>query len=407
MAEILLSIVLFTGIVVALAAVILVARSRLVESGTVAITVNDGRVVEAETGFKLLAALAEAGIYLPAACGGRGTCGQCRVVVEEGGGALLPVETAHISRSQARHGDRLACQVTIKSDMRIAVPEEIVGAREITCQVRSARNVAPLIREIVLAIPPGEDFDYRAGNYVQVHCPTYRARFTDFAIDAPYDEQWRHLGIDRLTAETRQPTTRAYSIASYPGEGDFMTLDIRLALAPPGAPASAPPGVVSSYLFSLKEGDSVTVSGPFGNFFVKDSEAEMIFVGGGVGLAPLRSLIFDQLKRVGTHRPMTFWYGARRWHDIFYGDQFDRLAAEHDNFSWHVALSEPATEDEWAGPTGFIHEVLFRSYLSKHPAPEDCEYYLCGPPLMTRAVTLMLADLGVPPQNIAFDDFGG
>lgn len=409
MAEIALSIALFTGIVMILVAVILVARGRLVETGTVDITVNDQRVIQAEVGYKLLAALAEARIYLAAACGGRGTCGQCRATVLEGGGALLPIETAHISRGEARRGERLACQLTIKSELSISLPDEIVGAREIVCRVRSARNVTTAIREIVLELPPGGSFEHRAGNYVLVHCPAYRTRFADISVEDAFAEDWKRLGLDAKVAETRTPTTRAYSIASYPGEGDFILLNIRLALPPPGAPASAPPGIVSSYLFGLAPGDTVTVSGPFGDFYAKDSDAEMIFVGGGVGLAPLRALILDQLERVGTRRRMSFWYGARGRRDIYYADLFDRLAATHANFEWHVGLSEPEPEadDIWTGFTGYIHEVLFREYLKEHPAPEDCEYYLCGPPLMTRAVTLMLAELGVEAQNIRYDDFGG
>jgi Na+-transporting NADH:ubiquinone oxidoreductase subunit F len=407
MIEIGLGVALFTGIVLCLVLVILAVRSRLVATGAVEITVNDERTLKAPVGGKLLGALAEAGIHLPSACGGVGTCGQCRVDVLSGGGAILPTETARISKREAAQGARLACQVTVRQEMAVRVPEEVFGVKHWECTVRSNANIATLMKELVLDLPPGESIDFRAGSYVQITCPPYRARFADFDIGAEYRGEWDRLDLWRHVAVTKRSATRAYSMARYPDEKTVIMLVVRIAIPPPGAPDSVPPGVVSSYIFSLAPGDKVRVSGPFGHFFAAETDKEMVFVGGGAGMAPMRSHVFDQLKRLNTKRKISFWYGARNRRELLYQQEFDRLQAEHDNFRWVAALSEPRPEDRWQGKTGFIHDVLYEYYLKDHPAPEDCEYYLCGPPMMITAVCKMLDNLGVDTDNIRFDDFGG
>jgi Na+-transporting NADH:ubiquinone oxidoreductase subunit F len=407
MVEIGLGIAFFTGIVLLLVLVILAARHWLVATGQVDITINDATTVQVPVGGKLLDALSSAGVYLPAACGGTGTCGQCRLWVLEGGGAVLPTEKTRLTRRELRDGTRLACQVTIPQEMAVRVPDEIFGVKEWTCRVRANTHVASLIKELVLELPQGETIDFRAGGYIQVMCPRYRARFSDFDIDAAYREDWDRFDLWRFEAGTSKSTTRAYSLANYPEENDVIILNVRVAIPSPGAPESALPGVVSSYLFSLRPGDAVTVSGPYGHFFATETDAEMVFVGGGVGMAPIRSHILDQLKRLKTRRKISFWYGARNRRQVLYRDEFDRLAEEHDNFQWFVALSETLPDGVWKGRTGFIHDVLLDDYLKNHPAPEDCEYYLCGPPMMIKAVRRMLDNLGVDPDNIFFDDFGG
>jgi Na+-transporting NADH:ubiquinone oxidoreductase subunit F len=407
MFEIGLGIALFTGIVLCLVLVILAVRSRLVAGGTVSVTVNNDRTVEALSGEKLLSALADAGIHLPSACGGVGTCGQCRTMVVQGGGAILPTELAQITKREAAAGVRLACQVTVRQDMVVQVPEEVFGVGHWNCIVHSNANIATLIKELVLDLPAGETIDFRAGSYVQIACPPYRANFADFDIEPGFRDEWDRFDLWRYRAGTATQTTRAYSMANYPDEDEAIKLVVRIAIPPPGAPENVPPGVVSSYIFNLKPGDRVAVSGPFGNFIAAETENEMVFVGGGAGMGPMRSQIFDQLIRRKSQRKITFWYGARSRRELFYSNDFDRLQAEHDNFQWTVALSEPRPEDDWHGKTGFIHDVLYDSYLKDHPAPEDCEYYLCGPPMMIKAVRNMLDNLGVDPDNIFFDDFGG
>jgi Na+-transporting NADH:ubiquinone oxidoreductase subunit F len=407
MIEIALGIGLFTGIVMALVLVILVARARMVPTGEAGITLNDGRRVATPVGRSLLDALSDAGIFLPSACGAAGTCGLCRITILEGGGAPLPTETARLTRAEAARGLRLACQVMVKGDLRVEVPAEAFGVRHWRCRVRSNRAVATLIKELVLELPAGEPMAFRAGAFVQVTCPAFRARFADFDIDPAFRDVWDRLDLWRLEAGTAVPVTRAYSMANHPGETGIVMLDVRIAIPPPGAPPAVPPGIVSSYLFSLKPGDEVAVSGPFGHFFARETDREMVFVGGGAGMAPMRAHIFDQLERAKTGRKITFWYGARSRRELFYAEDFDRLQAAHENFRWVVALSEPQPDDDWRGPSGFIHEVLYETYLKNHPAPEDCEYYLCGPTVMLKAVTTMLDGLGVEPESILFDDFGG
>jgi Na+-transporting NADH:ubiquinone oxidoreductase subunit F len=405
MLDVALGIALFTAIVMLSVAAVLAVRASMVAGGTAAVTVNGARTVVIPTDLKLLWGLAEAGIHLPAACGGRGTCGQCRVLMREGGGKALAIEAALISRKDIARGVRLACQVAVREDLRIEVPDEILFARRMVCAVSSTRNVSTLIREINLSLPHGEPFIFRAGGYIQVECPPYSAKFGDFVIEPKYRPEWDRLDLWRYGTGTNRSTMRAYSLANHPGEPGIM-LNVRIALPQPGAAPSIPPGIVSSYLFSLKPGDWVTVSGPFGAMHASTSGREMVFVGGGAGMAPLRSLILDQLIGTVTERTISFWYGARSRREIFYADQFDALAAAHPNFRWTMALSEPQPDDAWSGPTGFIHDVLYEGLLKNHPEPEECEYYLCGPPLMVKAVGRVLDELGVPPEHVLFDDFG-
>jgi len=405
---ILLGAAMFTLIVCALVAVILVAKSFLVASGTVKIEINDDpeKTLEVPVGGKLLNVLADRKIYLPSACGGGGTCGECRVKVKRGGGDVLPTERAKLTRRQVREGYRLACQLTVKGDLAIEIPPELFEIKKYECTVKSNHNVATFIKETILELPPGEDLNFRAGAYIQIEAPPHTVKFSDFEIEDEYRSDWDRLNLWRYVSKVEEPIVRAYSLANYPLEKGIVMLNVRIALPPPSNP-NAPPGQMSSYIFSLKPGDKVTVSGPFGEFFAKETDAEMVFVGGGAGMAPMRSHIFDQLKRIRTKRKITFWYGARSKRELFYVEDFNRLQEEHENFKWYVALSEPLPEDDWDGPVGFIHEVLYNMYLKDHPAPEDCEYYLCGPPLMIAAVTKMLDDLGVEEESILFDDFGG
>ncbi|MDT0633972.1 NADH:ubiquinone reductase (Na(+)-transporting) subunit F [Spectribacter hydrogenoxidans] len=406
LAQIALGVGVFTGVVVMLVMVILGARSRLVASGNVDIEINGEKTIQAPVGSKLLGALADSKLYVSSACGGGGTCAQCRVKIHDGGGSILPTEEEHISKREAREGDRLSCQVTVKQDMKIEVPEEVFGVKQWTCRVRSNQNVATFIKELILELPEGEHVDFRAGGYIQIQAPPYQIDFKDFEIQPEFHEDWDKHDLWRYKAVNRETVTRAYSMANYPEERGIIMLNVRVATPPPGNP-DVPPGVMSSYIFNLKEGDEVTIAGPFGEFFAKDTDAEMVFVGGGAGMAPMRSHIFDQLRRIRTDRKMTFWYGARSKREMFYVEDFDQLAEENENFEWHVALSDAKEEDNWTGDTGFIHDVLYERYLKDHPAPEDCEFYLCGPPMMNASVVNLLEDLGVEPENILLDDFGG
>jgi Na+-transporting NADH:ubiquinone oxidoreductase subunit F len=398
---------LFTFIILILVFIILAARSRLVSSGNVKVTVNDERELEIPVGGKLMQGLAEQGILIASACGGGGTCGQCRVQVLSGGGAILPTETSSINKRDAEEHYRLSCQVAVKQDMRVQVPDEVFGVKKYECSVVSNRNVASFIKELVVKLPEGEEIDFRAGGYIQIECPPHDLSFRDFDIDAEFHDEWDRYDLWRYESHVKQETMRAYSMASFPLEKDVIKLNVRIATPPPGASDKIPPGIVSSFIFNLKPGDKTIISGPFGEFFAKETDNEMVFVGGGAGMAPMRSHIFDQLKRLHSKRKITFWYGARSLRETFYTEDFDELAAEFDNFKWHIALSEPLPEDNWEGYTGFIHKVLLDEYLADHPAPEDCEYYMCGPPMMNSAVIGMLEDLGVPRDHILLDDFGG
>ncbi len=407
MVQIVLAVAVFTGIVVLLSAVILLARSKLVETGAVEMIVNDDREFQVPAGAKLLTALSSVGLYLPGGCGGKGTCGQCRVKVLAGGGPMLPTESALIGRKEAADHVRLGCQVTVREDVRVRIPDEVFGVRKWECKLRSNRNLSTFIKEIDLELPPGEEVPFRAGGYIQVECPPYEAKFSDFDIGPEFRDEWERNNLWRFRAGTKVPTIRAYSMANYPEEKGVILLNVSIALPPPGSDENVPPGVVSSYLFNLKPGDPVTIAGPYGEFYAKDTDNEMVFIGGGAGMAPLRSHIFDQLKRLGTDRKISFWFGVRSKRDLIYHEEFTRLAAEHPNFRYVVALSEPKEKDAWDGPAGFIHQVAYDEYLAQHEAPEDCEYYMCGPPLMVSAVQKMLTDLGVSEENVMFDDFGG
>jgi len=406
MLEIALGVVLFTVIVIALVFIIIGAKNKLVPSGDVELVVNHEKKLHVPVGSKLLTALAENQLFIPSACGGGGTCGQCRVKVFKGGGEILPTEMSHITKREAAEGERLSCQVAVKHDMDIEVPESVFGIKKWECTVKSNNNVATFIKELVLELPEGEEINYRAGGYIQIECPPYEVSYKDFDIDKQYHEDWDKYDLWRYVSKVDEPVLRAYSMASYPEEKEIM-LNVRIATPPPGAPDDVPPGKMSSYIFSLKPGDKAVVSGPYGEFFARDTDNEMIFVGGGAGMAPMRSHIFDQLRRLKSKRKMTFWYGARSKREMFYVEDFDMLAKENDNFEWHVALSDPLPEDNWTGYTGFIHNVLYEEYIKNHPNPEDCEYYLCGPPIMNSSVINMLLENGVERENILLDDFGG
>lgn len=408
MSLVLLGVIMFTLIVLLLVIVILFAKSKLVPSGNVTISINDNpnNSLTVPIGGKLLNVLAENKVYLPSACGGGGTCGECKCVVTEGGGDVLPTETSKLNRKQIRENYRLSCQVPIKANMKIEVPAEVFDIRKWECTVRSNHNVATFIKELVLELPEGESVDFRAGGYIQIEAPAHVVKYSDFDIEKEYREDWDKFNLWQYVSKVDEPVLRAYSMASYPEEKEIIMLNVRIASPPPRVP-DAPPGQMSSYIFNLKPGDKVTISGPYGEFFAKDTDAEMVFIGGGAGMAPMRSHIFDQLKRLDSKRKISFWYGARSRRESFYDDEFDKLAAEHDNFEWHLALSEPLPEDNWTGYTGFIHQVLQDNYLKDHPAPEDCEYYMCGPPMMNNACLQMLDSLGVERENIALDDFGG
>ena len=405
--QIVFGVTVFTCVVLALAVLILLARSRLVPSGDVHLNVNDERDLAVPAGGKLLGALAANELFVPSACGGGGTCGQCLVKVTEGGGPLLPTETAHITKREAAEGTHLACQVSVDHDMRIWVPEAVFGVSRWECTVRSNDNVATFIKELILELPEGETMDFRAGGYIQIECGPHQLAYRDFDIGAAYRGDWDKYGLFDLTSTVGADEVRAYSMANYPDESDIIMLNVRIATPPPNSPPDTPTGIMSSYIFGLKPGDRVMVSGPYGEFYARETDAEMVFIGGGAGMAPMRSHIFDQLRRLNSQRKISFWYGARSLREAFYTDEFDALAREHENFQWHLALSEPLPEDDWEGLTGFIHDVLYENYLKEHQAPEDCEYYMCGPPMMNAAVIQMLEDQGVDQENIMLDDFGG
>lgn len=406
--EIILGVVMFTLIVLALTVMILFAKSKLVNTGDITIDVNDDadKSFTAPAGDKLLNMLSSQGIFVSSACGGGGSCGQCRVTIKEGGGDILPTELSHISKREAKEGCRLACQVSVKQNLKIELPEEIFGVKKWGCEVISNDNKATFIKELKLKIPDGEVVPFRAGGFIQIEAEPHTVKYTDFDVPDEYRGDWDKFNLFRFESVVAESTVRAYSMANYPEERGIIMLNVRIATPPPSVP-DAPPGIMSSYIWSLKPGDKVVISGPFGEFFAKDTDAEMVFIGGGAGMAPMRSHIFDQLKRLHSKRKISFWYGARSRREMFYEEDFDQLQAENDNFRWHVALSDPQPEDNWTGYTGFIHNVLLENYLKNHPAPEDCEFYMCGPPMMNAAVIKMLKDLGVEDDNIMLDDFGG
>jgi Na+-transporting NADH:ubiquinone oxidoreductase subunit F len=401
-----LSVATFTVLVMVLAVIVLIARRWLSPAGTAEIVINEQRSVEVSTGSRLLTVLGDHGLYLPSGCGGRGTCGQCLLQVTSGGGALLPTEQNHIDRHQAAEGFRLACQVTVRGDMHVRVPEQLFGVKRWTSTVRSARHVGTFLKEMRFAMPAGETLDFEAGGYIQIDVPPYDLAFSDFEIPGQYRADWERYGLLNLESHNDATVTRAYSLANHPGENDMAMLVVRIAVPPPDAPEGTPPGKASSWIFRLKEGDEATLSGPFGEFHANETDREMVMIGGGAGMAPMRSIIFDQLVNRQSGRRIRFWYGARSLRELCYRQDFDRLAAEHDNFDWQVALSDPLPEDDWDGPVGFVHKVAYEEYLKDHPAPEELEYYLCGPPVMTAAVIQMLDELGVDRDSIFLDDFG-
>ncbi|WP_127713950.1 NADH:ubiquinone reductase (Na(+)-transporting) subunit F [Halobacteriovorax sp. HLS] len=408
MNEIILGVLMFTVVVLALVLVILFAKSKLVSSGNIKLSINGEKTVEIPAGGKLLNALADQKLFVSSACGGGGTCGQCKVHVHKGGGEILETELSHITKREAKDGCRLACQVSIKEDMDIEVEDEVFGVKKWECTVRSNHNVATFIKEFVLDLPEGESVPFRAGGFIQIERPPgLTIDYKDFDIEEEYRGDWDTFKVWDNISTVPDETIRAYSMANYPEEEGMIMLNVRIASPPPRAPKGTPPGKMSSYIFGCKPGDKVTISGPFGEFFARDTKKEMVFVGGGAGMAPMRSHLFDQLKRLKTDRKITFWYGARSKREMFYVEDFDGLQAENENFKWHCALSDALPEDNWEGYKGFIHQVLHDEYLKDHPAPEDCEYYLCGPPIMNACVIDMLLDLGVEREDIMLDDFGG
>jgi Na+-transporting NADH:ubiquinone oxidoreductase subunit F len=407
MSQILLGVGMFTVVILALVLVILLAKSKLVASGPVKLNINGEKDIEVAAGGKLLNILADQKLFISSACGGGGTCGQCKVKILEGGGEVLQTELSHITKKEAREGVRLSCQVAVKQDMLVEVPEEVFGVKKWDCVVKSNHNVATFIKELVLQLPPGEDVPFKAGGFIQIERPGgLNIEYKNFIVEEEYREDWDKFNLWQFKSYVEEPTIRAYSMANYPDEKGIIMLNVRVASPPPRL-SNVPPGKMSSYIFDLKPGDKTTISGPFGEFFAKDTDKEMVFVGGGAGMAPMRSHIFDQFRRIKTDRKVTFWYGARSKREMFYVEDFDSIQSENKNFNWYVALSEPLEVDKWDGYTGFIHNVLFENYLKDHPNPEDCEYYLCGPPIMNKCVIDMLLSLGVERDDIALDDFGG
>ncbi len=405
--EIALGIVAFTLIVNMMIFVILFARTRLVSTGDVTVEINGDpeKTITVPAGGKLLQTLAEQDLFLSSACGGGGTCAQCKCQVFDGGGSILATEEAHFNNREKKDFWRLSCQVPVKSDMKITVPDEVFGAKKWETTVKSNENVATFIKELILELPEGEAVGFDAGGYVQMEIPAYEADYKNFEIENEYLEDWEKFKVFENKSIVKEPVIRAYSMANYPEEKGIMKFNIRIASPPPGT--DFPPGEASSYLFNLKKGDKLTIFGPFGEFMAKDTQNEMVFIGGGAGMAPLRSHIFDQLLRLDSSRKISFWYGARSLKEMFYDEEFRELEQKYENFSYHTALSDPLPEDSWSGYTGFISHVLHDNYLVNHPTPEDCEYYMCGPPMMMDAAFKMLDSLGVEPENIMFDDFGG
>lgn len=402
-----------TGLVVlVLVGILILAREKLTATGDVRLVVNGDaeHPLTVEPGSTLLTALAGKSLFLPSACGGGGTCALCRCQVLEGGGDVLPTETNHLSRREVAGHWRLACQVKVRQDMRIRVPDEVFGIRKWTCEVVSNQNVATFIKELVVRLPEGQRLDFQPGGYIQLDVPPCAVRFSDFDVEAQFRPDWDRFRMWDLRMVNDEPVFRAYSMANHPAEGSIIMLNVRIATPPFDRARNqwteVNPGICSSYVFSLKPGDRVPISGPYGDFFIKDTDREMVYVGGGAGMAPLRSHIFHLFQTLKTSRKVSYWYGGRSSRELFYTDHFRKIEAGFPNFAYHIALSEPLPEDRWDGSTGFIHQVLYDEYLSKHPEPEEVEYYLCGPPLMLRACLEMLDNLGVPKENIAFDDFG-
>jgi len=406
MNEIYFGVACFVTIQLILVTLIVIAKKTLLPDGEVAIKINNDKEFDVLPGGKLLTTLADQGIILSSACGGGGSCGQCRCIVREGGGSILPTERGQINNRDAKEGVRLSCQVPVKRDMQIEVPPEMLDARKWHCKVVSNNNVATFIKELVIGLPEGENVNFRAGGYIQIEVPPHTLDYTNFDIDERFLSDWTKFKMFQYKSHVYTPVTRAYSMANYPGEKGIIKLNVRIASPPPGETAAIPPGQVSSYIFNLQPGDDVTIAGPFGEFFMDDSDSEVMLIGGGAGMAPLRSHIFDLFKGKQTTRRVSFWYGGRSLQEVFYREEFEALAGEFDNFTFHLALSDPQPEDKWTGLTGYIHLVALEQYLKDHPCPEDINYYLCGPPMMNKAIFEMLEDLGVEKENIHFDDFG-
>ena len=407
------AITVFLLVILVLVALLLYAKAKLSPGGIVTVDINGGEhVMEVEPGSSILATLSNNKIFLPSACGGGGTCGMCKCQVIEGGGTILPTETGFFSRKQRQNNWRLGCQVKVKENISIHVPEEVLGIKKWECEVVSNRNVATFIKEFVVRLPAGESLNFKSGGYIQIDIPPCEVDFSkDILIEKEYHEDWDKLKIWDLKMKNPESTFRAYSMANHPAEGNIIMLNIRIATPPwdraAGAFANVNPGVCSSYVFSRKPGDKVTISGPYGEFFLRETDSEMMFIGGGAGMAPMRSHIFHLFHTLKTGRKATFWYGARSKREIFYEDDFHAIEKAFPNFKFTIALSDPKGEDNWTGKTGFIHQVIYDSYLKEHESPEDIEYYMCGPPMMNSAVEKMLDNLGVPAEMIMYDDFGG
>jgi len=405
------SIVIFLVVTILLVGILLLARKKLMPQGKVKIMINDEKEIETDPGNTLLSTLSAEKIFIPSACGGGGTCAMCRVQVPEGGGTILPTEKGYFTRKEQMNNWRLSCQVKVRNDLKIEVPPEVFGIKKWECEVVSNHNVATFIKEFVVRLPEGENLDFKSGGYIQIDVPKCEVDFKDMEVEEKYRDEWDKFKMWDLKMKNPEPIYRAYSMANHPAEGNIVMLNIRIATPPwdrkKNGWMNVNPGICSSYIFSRKPGDKVMVSGPYGEFFIKNTEREMMFIGGGAGMAPMRSHIFDQFETKHTKRKATFWYGGRSLRELFYMDHFQKIEKENPNFKFEVALSEPKPEDNWKGYTGFIHQVIYDNYLKNHPEPEDIEYYLCGPPMMNSAVQKMLDDLGVPEEMIAFDDFGG
>lgn len=405
------SIIVFLFIIITLVMVLLYARKKLTPQGDVKININDEKDLIAEPGSTLLATLSANEIFLPSACGGGGTCAMCKCQVFDGAGDILPTEKGYFTRKEIQDKWRLGCQVKVRSDMKIAVPEEVFGIRKWECEVVSNRNVATFIKEFVVKLPEGEHLEFRSGGYIQIDVPKCEVDFKDIEVEEEYRDEWDKFNMWDLKMKNPEPIYRAYSMANHPAEGNIIILNIRIATPPWDPKANAfkkvNPGICSSFVFSRKPGDKVTISGPYGEFFIKENEREMMFIGGGAGMAPMRSHIFHLFHTEKTNRKASFWYGGRSLRELFYVDEFEAIERDFPNFKFHIGLSEPKPEDNWTGSKGFIHQIILEEYLGKHPEPEEIDYYLCGPPQMNDAVFKMLDEMGVPDENIAFDDFGG
>ena len=402
-----LGVLFFTGIILLLVGFIIESRKRLTPKGNIKVIVNNdsSKPLVSNPGDKLLNILSKNNIFVSSACGGGGSCGQCKVKVLDDLGELLPTEKTHINKKLEKEGYRLSCQLPVKRDIHIDLPPEIFSAKKMECTVISNENVATFIKDFTLKLPDGVDLNFEAGGYIQIEVPPYEADFRDFEINKEFQADWEKYKLFDLKSKVEETVVRAYSMANYPLEKGIIKLNVRIA-TPPIGNFKIPPGKGSSYIFSRKPGDKVIIMGPFGEFRASDTDAEMVFIGGGAGMAPLRSIIFDQLLRLNSQRKISYWYGARSLREIFYQNDFENLQNKFPNFKWYVALSEPLPEDNWTGFKGFIHNVVYENYLKNHNAPEDVEYYLCGPPMMLSAVLKMLDNLGVEPGNIRFDDFG-